>query len=243
MHNTKTPPTKKGRPAGQSRSEIQLVGYLRKESLLRQMKALVEEGVIGHFWAVQHEPDEDAKKEHWHIRMFPPVSRTVDWNAVIERVQENVPGETLPRKLVASSRATNDKTEDGLLYARHDRRYCDRKGLVKSRYDYPRTDFFTDDEDWLDGLWALSDQFTPAAKRMSAEDLANLVEAKPETTDRTLLRLCLVNGHSSGTLNMLLRLRDIAYADRRARCRTDEEQLLPKSLEQELIEELEGKMP
>lgn len=206
---------KKGRPAGQSRSEIQLIGYLRKPSLVRQLNALKAEGIIGHWWAVEHEPDEDSKKVHFHVRMVPPLSRTVDWNNVVERVQEQVPGEDLPRRLVASAKAVNDHAEDGLLYARHDRRYCDAKGLAKAHYDYSRADFITDDPEWLDGLWNAADQFTPTAKRHSAEDLANLLDRHPETDTRTLLRLCLVNGHTKGTFDMLLIYRDEVRASRR----------------------------
>lgn len=214
---------KKGRPAGQSRSEIQLIGYLRKTALVRQLNALKAEGTIGHWWAVEHEPDEDAKKVHFHVRMVPPLSRAVDWNKVVERVQEQVPGEDLPRRLVASAKAVNDHAEDGLLYARHDRRYCDAKGLAKAHYDYPRSDFLTDDREWLDGLWNAADQFTPAAKRQSAEDLANLLDRHPDTDTRTLLRLCLVNGHTKGTFDMLCIYRDEVRSSRRRKAEANQD--------------------
>lgn len=215
MSNTQNTAPKKGRPAGQSRSEIQLVGYLRQAALVKQLNALVAAGKIGHWWAVEHEPDEEARKVHFHIRMVPPLSRAVDWNAIVASVVENVPGEDLPRRLVASKQAVNDKSEDGLLYARHDRRYCDAKGEAKAHYDYPRAAFLTDDGEWLDGLWNAADQFTPAAKRQSAEDLANLLDRHPDTDTRTLLRLCLVNGHTKGTFDMLCIYRDEVRASRR----------------------------
>lgn len=221
MSKTQNTQAKKGRPAGQSRSEIQLVGYLRKPALVRQLNALKAEGIIGHWWAVEHEPDEETRKVHFHIRMVPPLSRAVDWNKVVDRVQEQVPGEDLPRRLVASKRAVNDHSEDGLLYARHDRRYCDAKGETKAHYDYPRTDFLTDDPEWLDALWSAADQFTPAAKRQSSEDLCNLLDRHPETEIRTLLRLCLVNGHTKGTFDMLCIYRDQVRAERKRKAQTD----------------------
>lgn len=210
MSNTQNTAPKKGRPAGQSRSEIQLIGYLRPAALAKQLNALVAAGKIGHWWAVEHEPDEDARKVHFHIRMVPPLSRAVDWNAIVASVVEQVPGEDLPRRLVASPRAVNDAREDGLLYARHDRRYCDAKGEAKAHYDYPRDAFLTDDGEWLDALWNAADQFTPAAKRKSAEDLANLLDRHPDTDRRTLLRLCLRNGITKGTFDMLCMYRDEA---------------------------------
>ena len=212
---------KKGRPAGQSRSEIQLIGYLRRPALVKQLNALVKAGTIGHWWAVEHEPDEDTKKPHFHVRMVPPLSRAVDWNKVVAGVTERVPDEDLPRRLVASQKAVNDHAEDGLLYARHDRRYCDAKGLAKAHYDYPRADFLTDDGEWLDALWNAADQFTPAAKRQSAEDLANLLDRHPDTDTRTLLRLCLVNGHTKGTFDMLCIYRDEVRSSRRRKAQSD----------------------
>lgn len=214
MSNAQNTQGKRGRPAGQSRSEIQLVGYLTRPALVRQLNALKAEGKIGHWWAVYHEADEDTHKEHAHVRMTPPLSRAVDWNAIVAGVTEQVDGESLPRRLVASGRAVNDHAEDGLLYARHDRRYCDAKGLTKARYDYPRADFLTDDGEWLDGLWAAADQYTPTAKRLGAEDLANLLDNHPDTPTRTLLRLCLVNGHTKGTFDMLCIYRDEVKAER-----------------------------
>lgn len=221
MSNTQNTQAKKGRPAGQSRSEIQLIGYLRKPALVRQLNALKASGVIGHWWAVEHEPDEDAKKVHFHVRMVPPLSKAVDWNKVVAQVKEDVPGEDLPRRLVASAKAVNDHAEDGLLYARHDRRYCDAKGLAKAHYDYPRADFLTDDAEWLDGLWNAADQFTPAAKRQSSEDLCNLLDRHPDTDRRTLLRLCLVNGHTKGTFDMLCIYQDEVRSARRRKAQSD----------------------
>lgn len=218
--NTAETATKRGRPAGKSRSEIQLVGYLRRPALVEQLNALVKVGAIGHWWAVEHEPDEETKKSHFHVRMTPPISRAVDWSSIVAGITEKVEGEELPRRLVAAARSVNDHAEDGLLYARHDRRYCDAKGLAKAHYDYPRADFLTDDGEWLDGLWAAADQFTPAAKRMSAEDLANLLDRRPDMDIRSLLRLVLVNGHTKGTFDLLCLYRDEVRATRRAKKKT-----------------------
>lgn len=194
---------KPGRPAGQSRSEIQVVGYLTRAEMERQLNALVSDGKIGHWWGVQHEPDEDCKKAHWHVRLVPPPSRAVVWAEILDAVSEMVPGETLPRKLVAGSHAVNDAGLDGLLYARHDRRYCDRKGLTKATYDYPREAFCTDCADWLDNLWSQSDNYEIPAKRTSLEDVIAEVERNPWLSDLALLRTCLVSGINKGQYDML----------------------------------------
>lgn len=200
--NTNTTP-KRGRPQGQSRSEFQCVSFLTDDGLHARLAKLVDDGIIGHFWFVHHDADEDNKKPHQHVRMTPPVSRSVDWNSVAASVVEMVDGESLPRRLVVSSRATNDKSLDGLLYARHDARYCAAKGLTKARYDYTREDFITDDDEWLNGLWSEADQFTPTRRRLGTEELLVEVERNPRMSRLDLLRLCLLNGATKGTKDML----------------------------------------
>lgn len=209
MKTTKKP----GRPAGQSRSEIQVVGYLTRPALLAKLGELVEDGTIGHFWAVPHPPDEDVKKEHWHVRMTPPPSRAVVWADVLARVVEQVPGEQLPRRLVASSGAVNDRGLDGLLYARHDRRYCARKGLKKATLDFPREQFETDCPEWLDGLWNESENYDPAPRRSTVEDILAMVERNPRINDRELLRTCLVSGVNKGQFDMLREYRQMIRRD------------------------------
>ena len=192
-----------GRPVGLSRSEIQVVGYLRREALLAQLSTLVRDGTIGHFWAVEHAPDEDCKKQHWHIRMTPPVSRAVNWAVVVGGVVESVPGESLPRKLVASSRAVNDKATDGLLYARHDSRYCRVKCLRKSVYDYPIEAFATDSKDWLANLWAECDNADIEPRKQTRADLVQWASENPSASWSEIVRVCFLNGLSLSDAKML----------------------------------------
>lgn len=190
---------KRGRPAGKSRSECQCVGYLRRTALLPQLNSLVSSGRIGHFWAIEHDADEDTSKPHWHLRMIPPPSRSVDWKALCEAVSEVVPGELLPRRLVLGKGAVNDASFDGLLYARHDSRYCEAKGLVKATLDYPKDRFYTDDPDWFDGLWLAADQFEPERRKMSKLDVVEMLEkCKGRLSNRQLLRVVLLNGMTLG---------------------------------------------
>lgn len=198
---------KRGRPVGLSRSEFQCISFLTTKGLSSIMEKLVHDGKIGHYWFVEHEPDEDTKKVHHHLRMTPPISGSVNWQEIVALVVENVPGESLPRRLVASSRACNNESHDGLLYARHDARYCRVKGLVKSHYDYGRNDFHTDDKLWLDELWAQSDNFKPVKVRLGIEDVVSVVERNPRMSKLELLRLCLVNGLNKGQKDMLEELR------------------------------------
>lgn len=88
--------SKPGRRAGQSRSEMQCVAFLRPDALLAQLNALVSSGEIGHFWFVEHQPDEETRKVHIHLRMTPPPSRAVVWSEIAASIVEYVPGETLP---------------------------------------------------------------------------------------------------------------------------------------------------
>ncbi len=209
--NTKT---KRGRPAGQSRSEIQVVGYLTRPALLAHLDRLTRSGAIGHWWAVEHAPDEEVHKAHWHLRMTPPPSRSVNWAEVLAGVVERVDGEPLPRRLVASAKAVNDQSLDGLLYARHDARYCDAKGLTKATYNLPRAAFLTDCPEWLDALWNEADTYAPAPKRMTAEDLCKMVEENPDISTRALLRAVLVNGLQKGVFDLLTLYRNEVRRDR-----------------------------
>lgn len=213
METPKKSSSKPGRRAGQSRSEMQCVAFLRRDALLQQLHALVSGGVIGHFWCVEHEPDEETKKPHFHLRLTPPPSRAVVWSEIAASISENVPGETLPRKLVLGKGAVNDKSEDGLLYARHDSRYLTVKGEVRNHLDYPRAAFFTDSPDWLDSLWSSSDEYTPTPRRLSAEDVLNELEKNPRMPARVLLRLCIVNNLNQGQLTMLERYRSVLLSE------------------------------
>lgn len=213
MKNPEKSSSRPGRRAGQSRSEMQCVAFLRRDALLQQLHALVSGGAIGHFWCVEHEPDEETKKPHFHLRLTPPPSRAVVWSEIAASIYENVPGETLPRKLVLGKRAVNDESEEGLLYARHDSRFLSVKGLTKGHVDYPRTAFFTDSPEWLDGEWAKADDYTPTPRKMSAEDILSELERNPKMPARILLRLCIVNNLNQGQLTMLERYRSVLLAD------------------------------
>ena len=190
---------KRGRPAGKSRCECQCVGYLTKEGLLWRLDTLVQTGVIGHYWAVEHEPDEEVHKVHWHLRMTPPPSVAVEWSKVCDQVQEMVEGENLPRKLVLGQKAVNDASLEGLLYARHDSRYLAAKGLVRATVDIPSDRFYTDSRDWFEELWNAADAFEVECKRLSKADiLAMLDECHGRISNRVLLRLVLCNNYTLG---------------------------------------------
>lgn len=202
---------------------MQCVAFLRRDALLQQLHVFAASGVIGHFWCVEHEPDEETKKPHFHLRLTPPPSRAVVWSEIAAGIVEQVPGEALPRKLVLGKRAVNDESEEGLLYARHDSRYLSVIGKVKSHYDYPREAFFTDSPEWLDGVWATSDEYTPPPRRLSAEDILNELEKNPTMPSRVLLRLCIVNNLNQGQLNMLERYRAVLLAEHTPQPTQDDE--------------------
>ena len=205
----------RGRPKGQSRSECQGVAYLTRGSLEKMLSGMVNGGIIGHFWAVEHQPEEGEKKAHWHLRMVPPPSGTVDWRAIAEAVVEQVPGEDLPRKIVLDSGACNNQSEEGLLYARHESKYLRIKGLARVHTDYPREAFLTDSEDWLDEQWRRSDEYRPKPKKMTMEEILDLVESEYCPPERELIRLCLLSGISGTSWQLIQRFRDLSERERR----------------------------
>lgn len=217
MNNEENQAKAKGRPKGQSKSQMQCVGYLPPDELEKQLRSLQAKRLIGHWWFVQHEADEDANKPHCHVRICPPPSRTVDWADIVERVQCKVEGEDLPRRLVLGKGGINDQEEDGLLYARHDARYIAAKGLRKATQDIPREKFRTDSPEWLDDLWNKSEQYQPTPRRLSVDDVLNLVEAEPGMSAKKLLCLCLRNGLNKGQWDMLKELQMILRGEARAK--------------------------
>jgi len=205
----------RGRPKGQSKSECQCIGYLTRPALQGALGVLVKGGLIGHFWAVEHKPESNETKAHWHIRMTPPPSRTVDWAQVASLVVEKVDGESKVRGLVLDSRSCNNQSEDGLLYARHDSRYLRLKGMDKAFVDYKREEFLTDSEEWLSEQWAKADAFEPAPRKLTMADLLDLVESDICPGHKALLRLALQAGLNKGQWDMLREYRAMCESDRR----------------------------
>lgn len=209
----------RGRPKGQSRSECQGVAYLTRGALEKMLGGLVKGGTIGHFWAVEHQPEANEKKAHWHLRMVPPPSGTVDWRSVADIVVERVPGEELPRKIVLDSGACNNQSEEGLLYARHESRYLRIKGLVRSHTDYPREAFITDSQEWLDEQWNKADEYRPKPKRLTMEEILDLVESEYCPPEKELLRLCLLSGIYGAAWNQILRFQQLSEMEKRQQAR------------------------
>lgn len=198
---------KRGRPAGKSRCECSVIGYLVPDVLEMHLSALVQSGTIGHYWFVEHEPDEDVSKPHCHVRLCPPASRAVDWSAICERVQQTVPGEDKPRRLVLYKGSVNDAWQDALLYARHDSRYLAAKGLVKATVDIPTVRFHTDSREWLEQIWTASDSFEPEPRRLSKQDVMEMVDNAPDLTNRQLLRIVMVNNMTMGDYQLFITYR------------------------------------
>ena len=64
----------------------------------------------------------------------------------------------------------------------------------------------TDDRDWLDGLWRASDQYEPERRKMSKQDIVEMVEkCNGRISNRQLLRVVLLNGLNLGDYHLLSR--------------------------------------
>ena len=193
----------KGRPKGQSRSEMQCISYLTRDAMVRALEGTRERGEIGHWWAVPHMPDEEVKKVHWHLRVCPPPSSSVNWQEWAQGVFELVRGEDKPRRLVLSRGACNNNSEEGLLYARHDSKYLATKGIKKATMDYQKELFLTDSREWLEEQWAIADEFKPTPKKITIQSLIESMEDGVFFVDIELLRICLLAGFNKGQFQML----------------------------------------
>lgn len=121
------------------------ISYNSAEFLELKLNDLVRKRHID-FWAyLEHEPEEDEKKKHKHLLIYP--GKLLDTNQLKEELEElymdNLVGKPLGVMPFRSS-----KFADWFLYVIHDTSYLASKGQ-KRKYHYKDSDIVCSDTDFL----------------------------------------------------------------------------------------------
>lgn len=143
---------------------ISTISY-NTEAYLRHTLEQLEKAHVIAFWSyVEHLPEEDEKKKHFHVYLEPAVS--IQTEALRDQFLEIVNGEELPRKVMPFNKS---KFADWYLYGIHDTDYLSSKGQER-KYHYTRNDVVCPDTDYLDEKIRQIDMLnlTPYAKMREA---------------------------------------------------------------------------
>lgn len=121
------------------------ISYNSREYLELKLKELTKARILS-FWAfVPHIPEEDERKEHFHVYFEPakPVQTEDVRDVFIEKRED----EEKPRGCLPCNK-TKD-FGDWYYYALHDEAYLLTKSMER-KYHYKRSDFVCSDEDYFD---------------------------------------------------------------------------------------------
>ena len=123
---------------------ISTVGYNTEEFLVKTCNELVDIGALEWWFAINHQPEIDETKKHWHIVMQP--SAPLDTVSLRKQFDEPDPNNDLPLG-VLPIRATKS-FEDWYLYAIHHKGYLLWKGETR-QYHYQFDDIIGSDIELL----------------------------------------------------------------------------------------------
>lgn len=130
------------------------ISYNTPAHLHAVLVTLRDSGRISDAFWIQHEPDTDGTKPHYHLVVFPCGS--VDPMALSRQFDELVEGEEKPRRFIPNPETQGKclSVPDWLLYAIHDDLYLACKGLVRNVH-YSRDDVQALDGEHLCACWAM----------------------------------------------------------------------------------------
>lgn len=129
------------------------ISYNTPAHLLRTLETLRDAGRISDAFWIEHEPDTDGKKSHFHLVAF--TCGAVDPYAFARIFDEIVEGEQKPRAFKPNPEHQGKclSVSDWLQYSIHDPFYLDCKGLVRNVH-YERDAVRTLDDEHLSQCWA-----------------------------------------------------------------------------------------
>lgn len=124
---------------------LSTISYNTEKFLVAKLNDLVKSKSIVCWFAVLHKPEDDEKKEHWHLYVEPHTSiSTIDLD---EEFIQFVKG--CKKKPLKCIDWHPSKFDEWYLYALHDIDYLASKMLVK-KYHYNVDDFLASDRDLLE---------------------------------------------------------------------------------------------
>lgn len=145
------------------------ISYNTPEFLREKLNDLVQRRVIAFFAFIKHFKEEDEKKDHIHLIIFPNGLYQTD--ALHDYLLE--PDLTdLTKKPLSIMPCVNSKFADWFLYVSHDSAYLASKGQTR-KYHYLEKDFITSDDDYFHELIRTIDR----TKYAKTQDFVNQVKS------------------------------------------------------------------
>lgn len=127
---------------------ISTISYNTLEFLLERLGELYRNHKICDWLLIQHEPEEDEKKQHIHLWIKPnTLIDTMDLQLFFSEIDPNKPDK--PLKCIDFR---GSEIDDWILYNMHYEPYLASKGESR-KYHYLKEDFFFCDEDSWDDLY------------------------------------------------------------------------------------------
>lgn len=119
---------------------IATISYNTKEFLVDKLSIMRSKHRILSWFMIKHNPDQDDKKEHWHVRIVP--NGKIDLADLFDEFIEYVPGEDLPRRTI---NWVNSSCEpEAILYFLHHEKYLRYKKMERNIH-YIFDDFICSD--------------------------------------------------------------------------------------------------
>lgn len=141
------------------------ISYNSSDFLRVKLEELVQRRVLAFFAFVYHYKEDDERKDHIHVVMFPNGQYQTD--SLSDYLAEPDPSD-LTKKPLGIMPCQSSKFGDWFLYSSHDSAYLASKGQSR-KYHYLESDFVTSDEDYLHELVRTIDR-TPYAKTQDFVD-------------------------------------------------------------------------
>jgi hypothetical protein len=150
------------------------ISYNSPEFLTEKLNDLVQRRVVSFFAFVKHYKEDDEKKDHIHLIVFPNGQYQTD--ALHDYLLE--PDITdLTKKPLGIMPCVNSKFGDWYLYTSHDAAYLASKGQTR-KYHYLEEDFVSSDSDFLHELIRTIDRTKYAKTQDFVDQVKNGVSFK-----------------------------------------------------------------
>lgn len=128
---------------------ISTISYNSYEFLKNTLDNEVKNKRLNWYAFIKHLPEEDEKKEHFHVFMIPNrIIDTGEYRDIFNEYFENGFALEIPRKCLPIDAS---KFFDWYMYNKHDISYLASK-FESRKYHYDKEDFVTSDEDYFDKL-------------------------------------------------------------------------------------------
>lgn len=150
---------------------ISTISYNTRIFLVGKLNQLVSQGILEYAHYIEHEPESDETKKHFHVLTKP--NKRLDTSALRNEFVEFVAGQEKPLN-VLPFRSTS-KISDWILYCAHDPLYLIKKQETR-KHQYQKTDFGSTDDDLFEEDWRechrSADSHIPTLKTLAKQGVS-----------------------------------------------------------------------